>query len=230
MKKFPVALKVFIVVLPLLLMAVAYWFFYQHQPAPPMTVQQKKQRFKDLVAPAVSKVYASLMQEYQDVSGMVSAPSSQKQLATLARLRDEYRVANNVDLLMAIKPHPPSITMAQAAMESAWATSRFFKQGKNVFGVWSFDENEPRIAAGQQRGDKTIWLKKYASVEASIRDYYRTLARGHAFKSFRQLKMQTDDPHRLVTKLDKYSEKGAEYGKELSAIIRFNHFEEYDRR
>jgi hypothetical protein len=40
--------------------------------------------------------------------------------------------------------------------------------------------------------------------------------------------MKTDDPYVLVTKLDRYSEKGSVYGKELSAIIKFNHFDDYD--
>ncbi|MFT5575029.1 MAG: Bax protein, partial [Bermanella sp.] len=37
----------------------------------------------------------------------------------------------------------------------------FFIEAKNVFDIWSFDEDEPRIAAGEQRGEKTIFLKKY---------------------------------------------------------------------
>ena len=40
--------------------------------------------------------------------------------------------------------------------------------------------------------------------------------------------MKTDDPHVLVTKLDRYSEKGSVYGKELTAIIKFNNFDDYD--
>ena len=131
---------------------------------------------------------------------------------------------------MALKPHPKSIAVAQAAMESSWATSRFTRVANNLFGVWSFDEDEPRVAAGEQRGDKTIWVKKYSSFEDSIRDYYRTLARGDAYKEFRQLKMTTDDPYALVKKLDRYSEKGAEYGKELSSIMKFNKFDKYDAK
>jgi Bax protein len=93
----------------------------------------------------------------------------------------------------------------------------------------SLDENEPRIAALQKRGDRTIWLKKYPSVKASVRDYYRTLGRSGAFKAFRTLKMETNDPLLLVTKLDRYSEKGAEYGRELSVMINFNKFHHYDK-
>ncbi|MFT6915295.1 MAG: Bax protein [Motiliproteus sp.] len=189
-----------------------------------MTVLEKKARFKALVLPAVDSVYAALLEQYQQTEKLIASGDD----AELAPLRVEYRVTSNEGLLMALKPHPKSIALAQAAMESSWATSRFFREANNIFGVWSFDADEPRIAAAEQRGDKTIWLKKYSSIEASIEDYYRVLARGSAFKEFRALKMQTSDPYALVTKLDRYSEKGAEYGKELSSMIKFNKFYAHD--
>ena len=41
--------------------------------------------------------------------------------------------------------------------------------------------------------------------------------------------MTSNNPFALVKKLDKYSEKGALYGEELSDIIKFNKFDEYDK-
>ncbi len=41
--------------------------------------------------------------------------------------------------------------------------------------------------------------------------------------------MITDDPFELVTKLDRYSEKGSVYGEELTEIIKFNKFDYYDK-
>jgi Bax protein len=188
-----------------------------------MTVQEKKARFKSIIVPAVNEVYDELMAEYQKVAEQIADGSD-----SFEDLKKEYKATSNETLLMALKPHPKSIAIAQAAMESSWATSRFFREAFNTFGVWSFNENEPRIAAGEKRGSKTIWVKKYPSVKASIRDYYRTIARGNAFSDFRTLRMTTDNPHELVKKLDRYSEKGAEYGKELSAIINYNKFQSYD--
>ena len=192
---------------------------------PAMTVQEKKARFSALVVPAVNTVYSDLMIQYQETSTILAAGKSNNEID---KLRVEYKAMTNSDLLMALKPHPRSIAIAQAAMESSWATSRFFREANNIFGVWSFDEDEPRIAALQKRGDKTIWLKKYKSVEAAVYDYYRTLARSSAFAEFRRTKMITNDPFLLVKKLDRYSEKGSLYGEELTAIIRFNKFNDYD--
>jgi len=193
---------------------------------PPMTVQEKKARFGSLIIPAVNNVYTNLMTQYEEIKKITAAGKSNDEIELL---KIEYRATTNSELLIALKPHPRSIAIAQAAMESSWATSRFFREANNIFGVWSFDEDEPRIAALQKRGDKTIWLKKYKTIEEAVYDYYRTLARSSAFADFRKAKMTTNDPFVLVTKLDRYSEKGSLYGEELAAIIKFNKFNTYDK-
>ena len=213
------------IVLLLVIAAISYYISERKVALPTMTVQEKKARFISLIVPAVDHVYHDLMSQYEDVKGIID---SGKNNSEIEKLKTEYKASTDRELLMALKPHPKSIAIAQAAMESSWATSRFFLEANNIFGVWSFDESEPRIAALKKRGDKTIWVREYDSIEQSVYDYYRTLARGNAFKEFRKATMKTDDPHVLVTKLDRYSEKGSVYGKELSAIIKFNHFDDYD--
>ena len=122
----------------------------------------------------------------------------------IARLKTKYRATTNEELLNALKPHPASVALAQAAMESAWATSRFFNEANNVFGVWYYNESDLRVAASGKRNGKTIWVKKYLSIRESVKDYYFTLAKGRAFKEFRALKMTSSDPYAFVAKLDKY--------------------------
>lgn len=215
------------IILLIVLGSITYYFTQKEVELPPMTVQEKKARFTSLIIPAVDHVYADLMKQYEDIKSILEKGQSNE---NIEKLKIEYKATTNKELLMALKPHPKSIAIAQAAMESSWATSRFFREAYNIFGVWSFDDNEPRIAALQKRGDKTIWVKKYKSVESSVYDYYRTLGRSAAFAEFRQTKMQTNDPFFLVTKLDRYSEKGSVYGEELTSIIKFNKFDSYDTK
>lgn len=189
-----------------------------------MTVAQKKERFKQLLLPPVRKVYRELHGLYSTVKSNL-ADGNRK---GIKKLKARYDVKTDKELLMALKPHPISIVLAQAAMESSWATSRFIREGNNAFGVWSFNKSEPRIAASKTRGKKTVWLKKYRTLEDSIRDNYRLLAKGKAYREFRKLRMQTNDPHALVKKLDRYSEIGARYGRDLSSIIRHNKFRQHD--
>jgi Bax protein len=222
----PFSKKIKAVIAVILLLTTAFIVVQNDVELPQMTVQEKKANFLALIVPVVNHVYENLMAQYKDVKKVIDAGQSNDVVETL---KSEYKVTTNADLLMALKPHPKSIAIAQAAMESSWATSRFFREANNAFGVWSFNEDEPRIAALKKRGDKTIWVRKYRTVEEAVYDYYRTLAKSSAFSDFRQAKMVTDNPFILVTKLDRYSEKGSVYGEELASIIKFNKFDGYDK-
>jgi len=191
----------------------------------PMTVAEKKLRFRELLVPAVDSVYRRLHEQYKRTARLLA---SNKGAPTIAALKKRYRAGSDTELLAALKPHPRSVALAQAALESSWGTSRFFNEANNVFGVWSFNTGEPRIAATGRRGSKTIWLKKYATIEASVEDYYRVLALGRAYRAFRAQRLRSDNPYELLTKLDSYSEKGAAYGRELSSVLSYNKFSKYD--
>ncbi len=190
-----------------------------------LSVSERKREFSNLVIPAIDRVYAELEEQYNEISKNITNKAYKDKIL---KLKTIYKVESDEELLMALKPHPKSIAIAQAAMESAWAESRFFKEANNLYGMWSVNKKGPRIAASEQRGERVIWLKKYPSIEASVRDYYKTLARSKAYRDFRELKMQTDDPYLLVEKLEKYSEIGEKYSEDLTKIIRYNKLYLYD--
>lgn len=192
-----------------------------------MSVATKKKRFYSLLVPSVTKVHNEVFAEYQAVKKDLKSGSN---ATRTARLKKKYNVKSDASLLRALKPHPISITLAQAAMESAWGTSRFFVKANNVFGVWSTNKNQARIAASQKRnGTRTIWLRKFASIEDAIRDYYRMMGKAKAYKDFRLVRYQTNDVYKIVKKLDKYSEIGEKYTKELANMIRYNKLTQYDK-
>ena len=192
-----------------------------------MTVAVKKKRFYYLLAPAVDKVYNELSLQYSEVKKDLKSGSNTEKIE---KLKATYKVKSDKALLLALKPHPQSIALAQAAMESAWATSRFFVKANNVFGMWSVNKNEPRIAAGEKRGGtKTIWLKKFATIEDSVREYYKMMGRGRAYKDFRRVRYETNDVKKIVKELDNYSEIGEKYIKELASMIRYNKLTKYDK-
>jgi Bax protein len=190
-----------------------------------MSVAEKKLRFRCLVEVELNAVFSELSSQYRHV---LKAVDQNHDSDSLKRLRFKYSVETNQNLLIAIKPHPRSIAIAQAAIESGWGTSRIFTEANNLFGIRPFNRGEPRIAALKKRGEKPVWLRKYNSIRESIADYYLVLGRASAYSEFRQLKMLTADPHKLVTKLINYSERKAGYMKELSSMIRHNKFDELD--
>jgi len=190
-----------------------------------MSSHDKKKRFISIVLPVVDKIHNELLDQYNNALDDIK---NYKNLHKIQRLKKEYSAKNDKELLMALKPHPKSIVLAQAAIESAWATSRFFHEANNIFGVWSVNKNEKRISALQKRGNKIVWLKKFDTIEDSIRAYYKLLAKSSAYKEFRELKMKTDDVYLLEQKLNNYCELGAEYCSRLENIIRYNGFTKYD--
>lgn len=190
-----------------------------------MSVEDKKLRFRCLVQPELEAVYMELTDQYQRVKNTIK---QNKNDATIEQLKADYKADTNTQLLSALKPHPISIAIAQAAIETAWGTSRFFREANNLYGIRASTQLEPRIAAAKKVGDKVLWLKKYDSIKASIADYYLVLSRAQAYKDFRLLKMKTTDPHLLVKKLRDYSERKEAYVRELSSMIRYNRFDTLD--
>lgn len=192
-----------------------------------ISVSEKKANFLKIVVPPLDEVYEEELSYFNEIKVVIKENPNN---IILESLKKEYKAKDNLELLMALKPHPKSITLAQAAIESAWGESRFFMEANNLFGVWSYNKNEPRIAASSLRGEKTIWLKKYPTVKAAIKDYYKTLSRSWAFKEFRELnyKKANQNPYLLVEKLQKYSEKGVIYTRKLSAMISYNKFIRFD--
>jgi len=191
-----------------------------------MSVKEKKRKFIKLLVPAVRNVHNELMQRYERIAKDIKNKTNTDEIEALKK---KYKATNDEDLLARLKPHPISITLAQAAMESSWATSRFFKEANNVFGMWSSNPKQKRIAAGEKRnGTRTIWLRKFDTIEDSIRAYYEMIATGRAYSKFRQLRLRYDDPYKITPGLDKYSEMGPDYIKVLNQVIKYNHFTKYD--
>jgi Bax protein len=188
-------------------------------------VQEKKQRFKDILVPIVKEVYNTLQSQYLNVKKDIELGKNQE---FITKLKEEYKVTTNQELLQALKPHPISITLAQAAIESAWLTSRFTIKANNIFGVWSFNSDEPRIEASSTRGERKIYLKKYKTFKAAVSDYYKNLAKSWAYEKFREQRVLTNDPYHLVQFLQSYSEKKERYTKLLGKMIEHNDFYQYD--
>ena len=192
---------------------------------PTISIKQKKKHFKDILVPIVTSVYIKLNNQFEDIKRDINNSANQE---FIKKLKKRYRTQNNNDLLAALKPHPISIALAQSAIESAWLTSRFTKQANNIFGIWSFKKDEPRIAASGLRGDKTIYLRKYKTLKQSVEHYYYNLAISKAYQDFRTTRVLTNDPYIIVEHLSPYSEKGEEYANILKKVIEYNKFHEYD--
>jgi Bax protein len=196
----------------------------------PASTPKSKRLFLNKTLAAIKKVKARLDAEYQMVYALSLKESlTHEEEAMIELLKKRYKVNGIPCLLKRLHTHPVSIVMAQAALESGWGSSRFYREANNIFGVWSFNPNEPRMAAGVPReGQKTIYVKKYPNLEASIEGYFRMMAKGNAYKKFRTARLHSDNPFEIISYLNHYSELRHEYVRRLYYMIKSNKFYELD--
>lgn len=193
-----------------------------------LPVNEKKQKFFDMMLPAVLVAKKELAIQLTRVEKIaLKANKTEEETKYLNDLMKQYE-ANSVELLKSrLTTFPVSIVLAQAAIESAWGTSRFFLQANNPFGLWSFNPDEDRIAAESTRNGKKVYLRKFHNLEQAIEAYFMTLSTG-PFADFRKMRLQTQDPYVLVKYLIDYSERREAYVNELTSVIRGNDLTKYD--
>jgi Bax protein len=196
-----------------------------------LEVSEKKQKFFHMILPAILISKEKLKLKRKRVLALrstVEAEWSEDDKKFLADLYKKYKTDNINKLANRLKTHPVSIILAQAAIESAWGESRFFKKGNNIFGMWSYNRHEPRIRAKGTRNGKPIYVKKYASLSDAIDDYFVVIGRG-AYKSFRRQRNITNNPLILVQYLVNYCELGKKYTKKLRKFIVHNKLRKFDK-
>ena len=195
-----------------------------------LSVKERKTTFIHQLLPAIliTKYNLELQQRYlEKLIQRDTLRLSRKQKQYLDSLHQRYRTNDMEELLVRLHTHPVSIVLAQAALESAWGTSRFYMEGNNVFGIWSFSSSDRRMASRGMRNGQPVYLKKYKTLSGAVEDYFLVLARG-PFEDFRIRRMETDNPYVLVDFLRNYSEKEEEYTSMLKSIIRKNDLTRFD--
>lgn len=130
-------------------------------------------------------------------------------------------------LLRRIDTIPPALVLAQAANESAWGTSRFARQGNNLFGEWTFKPGTGIVPAGRPEG-ATYEVRKFTSIYDSIRSYMRNLNTHGAYFKLREIRNNLRREDKPVTGLAlapgllNYSQRGEDYVADIQGMIRHN--------
>ncbi len=194
---------------------------------------ERKKRFIDILLPAIliyqyqlklKKEHVKILQNNLRYSLEWTREDSMFMNTTF----EDYKTKNIDELLRRMKPPPTSLVLAQAALESGWGSSRFFKEANNVFGIWSFDSNENRIMANESRNGKPIHLKKYENLLGSVEDYHLLLARSATYAAFRNCIHRENNVFELIWYLRMYSEKRNEYVIMLRNVIVANELTKCD--
>ena len=98
---------------------------------------------------------------------------------------------------------PTVLIIAQAIVESDYGTSRFAREGNNLFGIRIWSQN----GLLPLKQDPSIkWrVKTYKSKCSSVKDYINILNTNHHYLEFRNVRQRTKDPIKLAETLENYS-------------------------
>ena len=122
---------------------------------------------------------------------------------------------------------PDHLVLAQAANESAWGTSRFAREGNNLFGQWCFREGCGLVPNDRPDG-ASYEVARFDSVNESVGSYMHNLNTGRTYQELREIRaaarLEGNEPDALAMAggLMSYSERGEDYIRELRSMIRYN--------
>jgi len=146
-------------------------------------------------------------------------PDKAKYILALTR---KYRTTSAKELVNMVNVLPPSLIIAQGAIESAWGASRMALNANNLFGVYASMVSSPAVRGSEQR------VVEYDSILDSVRAYILNINRLSAYKELRRIRLQTLDSMRIADGLSKYSERKGYYIADVKHIIEMNRLQDYD--
>ncbi len=211
-------------------------------------VKQKKTAFFDYMLPLVLAGNQSIAEQRAALEEMADQVNDLSffQRRTLLQLADRYGVESKpveltaldhqpiIDqLLLRVAPLPPSLVLSQAAIESAWGTSRFARQGNNLFGQWCYQKGCGLVPL-RRSADSKHEVAKFDTVAAAVEAYLHNLNTHRAYRDLRLLRAELSTSasaasgHQLAQTLLYYSELRQAYVDEVQAVIRINNLRGYD--
>ena len=117
-----------------------------------------------------------------------------------------------------VYPINRELLLAQAALESGWGTSRFATEGKNLFGMKTFDLREPHMLPSNK--PKNWGVKVYDHECDSVQHYINVLNNGKNFTEYQELKYSGEnDPFKLLETLTSYA-SDEDYFPKVKRIIK----------
>jgi len=214
--------------------------------APKASVDNKKQFFFFVYAPLVLKVNNEIKVEREKLNNIIkqlpgNLPTERQRkwlndLASRYRLKPVKDFSNTTsyqELLSRVDEVPPSLALAQAAIESGWGTSRFSYMGNALFGQWTWGGGG--IKPKEQRKEKGNYgIKSFPKPGDSVKGYIHNLNTNRAYAEFRNARKSLRNKGNLLTgkalvpSLISYSERGQAYVNDVLGMMRYNKLDATD--
>ena len=204
-------------------------------------IKAQKKAFADILLPLIENENQKILKIRKKVINIFNDPYfmlNNQKIAFLAEIAKKYKIKNIFDkdeYLKKIDIIPPSIVLAQAAIESGWGKSRFVREANNIFGHWTYSNKGLKPKSKYKHIKITYSLRIFPSIEDSLAAYMLNLDRNRAYKKFREKrkelreKNETIEGLKLVYTLRNYSQLKEKYVKRLEKLIKSNNWDKFDQ-
>lgn len=172
--------------------------------------------------------------EVLEASWHAGGPLSLEDLAWVRELAGRYGFEGREvdaslwrDLSVRVDVIPPSLALAQAALESNWGRSRFARLGNNLYGIWCYRPGCGIVPKRRPAG-RTYEVAHYDSPQACFQAYMHNLNTNQAYLGLRLIRKslrESDSPiagHALARGLEKYSQERQVYIRKVQRVIEAN--------
>lgn len=177
-------------------------------------VQLKKDLFVRIMLPIILRVNEEIKQEREQIIQLSN--DSQELKYYLAK----YKAKTKQELLEKVDTIPVDIALAQAAIESAWGTSRFAIEANNIFGEWTFSPGNGVVPRERPEGE-IYELTRFKDLISSVRSYAYNLNVSPFYKEFRAIRAgRIKKP--IEEGLLYYSQRREKYIQQIRIIIANN--------
>ena len=217
------------------------------------TIYERKQSFISYMLPILEYANKQIEQDRERLLVLLESYASgellkEKDQHWLIDMADKYQVqafslTSDIpesqrlkawnQLLAKVDIIPISMAMAQAATESAWGTSRFARDGYNLFGQWCYNKGcgiKPKRREEGAIHEVRIFTTIYESVHA----YILNLNSNPVYQEMRALRASLRENNEVIRGkilaggLMRYSQIGKKYIEIIRSVIRQNGLEQYD--
>jgi Bax protein len=195
--------------------------------------EERKDAFLRGMVPMILAVNEKLMLQRNvlirlaecEKDGAAFAPPARDWLAIMA---DQYgTTADPRALLAQVDVVPPSLALAQSALESGWGQSRFARERNALFG-------ERRMGTDDSKPESATRLVGFERPIDAVIAYVDNLNTHPAYEEFRRVRASMLtlgmplDPVRLTATLHRYSERRTRYVHDLRGLIASNSLTDFD--
>lgn len=198
--------------------------------------QLRKATFFGHLEPVVAARNAAILEQRKELSALAQSWKQGQNLSFLDRYRlkslaRQYEVewkeqAGDViaKLRRRIDAVPVSLVLVQAAKESGWGTSRFAREGNNLFGQWCYTRGCGIVPANRPGGAKHE-VREFSTVADAIDAYLHNINTSDAYRSLREIRAnlrragKTPDGKSLADGLLYYSQRREAYVQEVKLML-----------